>query len=155
MARECVFVDEWDVEAPILAVFRALCDATTYPLWWTPVYLSVDADGPLRAGRVARERFRGRLSRELSAQSEIVRLEPPREFEVSVFGDVSGRRTCTLSKPSDRLVHVRFEFRVVLGAAQRPVSRWKHRWWIAPAIERLEPYARASASVPVSAASST
>ncbi len=61
MGREYVFVDEWEVEAPIVAVFRALSDATTYPDWWQPVYLSAEADGPLRVGRVARERFKGRL----------------------------------------------------------------------------------------------
>jgi hypothetical protein len=155
MAREHVFVDEWEVEAPILAVFRALCDATTYPRWWRPVYLLVEADGPLRVGRVARERFTGRLPRELSAQSELIRLEPPREFEASVFGDVSGRRVCLLSKPSDRLVHVRFELRVLLSASRRPAFRWNHRWVMEQAIRGLEPYARASASVPVSAASST
>jgi hypothetical protein len=155
MAREYVFVDEWDLEAPILAVFRALCDATTYPLWWKPVYVSVEADGPLRVGRVARERFRGRFAHELFAQSEIVRLEPPRQFDATLFGDVSGHRACTLSKPSDHLVQVRLELRVRLSAAQRPGFRWSHRWAVERAIRGLEPYARASASVPVSAASST
>ena len=38
-----LFVDEWDVAAPIEAVFDALADARTYPEWWRPVYLSVTA----------------------------------------------------------------------------------------------------------------
>jgi uncharacterized protein YndB with AHSA1/START domain len=150
MAREYVFVDEWDVEAPILAVFRALCDVTTYPQWWKPVYLAVEADGPLRVGRVARERFKGRLPHELFTQSEIIRLEPPREFEVDVIGDLSGRSIWTLSKLSDGLVHVRSDWRIVLSPLQRSTFRWNHNWVIKRAIEGLEPYARASASAPVS-----
>ena len=45
MAGEYLFVDEWDVKAPPEAVFEALADARTYPEWWRPVYLEVDADG--------------------------------------------------------------------------------------------------------------
>jgi hypothetical protein len=150
MAREYVFVNEWDVEAPILSVFRALCDVTTYPQWWKPVYLAVEADGPLRVGRVARERFKGRLFHELSIQSEIIRLEPPREFEVDVVGDLSGHGIWTLSKLAGAWVHVRADWRVVLSPLQRPAFRWNHNWAIARAIEGLEPYARASASAPVS-----
>jgi hypothetical protein len=37
MRREYVFVDEWDVDAPIEAVFDALADAGTYPERWKPV----------------------------------------------------------------------------------------------------------------------
>lgn len=155
MAHERVFSDEWDVRAPILAVFRALCDVTTYPQWWKPVYLAVEADGPLRLGRVARERFKGRFPHELSTQSEIVRLEPPREFEVDVLGDLSGRGIWTLSKLPDGVVHVRLDSCVLLSAPQRPLFGWNYNWAIARAIEGLEPYARASVSVPVSAAAST
>ena len=150
MPREYAFVDEWEVEAPILSVFRALCDMTTYPDWWKPVYLAVQADGPLRVGRVARERFKGRLRHELSTQSEIVRLEPPRQFEVEVAGDLSGRGIWTLSKLAGGRVLVRSDWCVVLSPLQRTAFHWSHNWAIDRAIEGLEPYARASASVPVS-----
>ena len=43
MPAQYVFTDEWDVDAPIEAVFTALADARTYPecgsrctLRWTP-----------------------------------------------------------------------------------------------------------------------
>jgi uncharacterized protein YndB with AHSA1/START domain len=61
MAAEYRFIDEWDVDAPIEAVFDALAGARTYPDWWTPVYESVEADGPPEVGRVSRQRFKGRL----------------------------------------------------------------------------------------------
>jgi uncharacterized protein YndB with AHSA1/START domain len=150
MTREYAFVDEWDVEAPILAVFRTLCDVTTYPQWWKPVYLAAEADGPLRVGRVARERFKGRLSHELSTQSEIVRLEPPREFELDVIGDLSGRGVWTLWKLAGGRVHVRSDWRIRLGPLQQAAFRWSHSRAIERAIAGLEPYARAVASVPVS-----
>jgi uncharacterized protein YndB with AHSA1/START domain len=53
VAREYVFVDEWDVDAPQEVVFDALADARTYPAWWTPVYTSVE-------GRVSRASARRR-----------------------------------------------------------------------------------------------
>src|SRR5580765_5260403 len=51
--NEYLFVDEWDVAAPPEAVFDALADARTYPRWWTPVYIDVDADGPPVLGKVS------------------------------------------------------------------------------------------------------
>jgi hypothetical protein len=33
MAREYVFIDEWDMDARIERVFDALADAGTYPEW--------------------------------------------------------------------------------------------------------------------------
>jgi hypothetical protein len=44
MTSEYVFIDERDVEAPIERVFDALADARTYPRWWRPVYIAVEAD---------------------------------------------------------------------------------------------------------------
>src|SRR5688500_7252584 len=61
MAAEYVFIDEWEVEAPAEAVFEALADARTYPQWWRPVYLKVEADCPPRVGCVSRQEFKGRL----------------------------------------------------------------------------------------------
>jgi hypothetical protein len=58
MAKEYVFVDAWEVDAPHEAVFRALVDARTYPEWWKPV-------------------FKGRLPYTLWTTSEIVTYNPP------------------------------------------------------------------------------
>jgi uncharacterized protein YndB with AHSA1/START domain len=149
MAKEYVFIDEWDVEAPQEAVFDALSDSTTYPVWWKPVYKTVIADGPPEVGRTSKQCFKGRLPYELNTSSEIVRYEPPNEFEVSVVGDLTGRGVWTLT-PSDGKVHVRFDWRVIadrpllryLTPVLRPAFRWNHNWAIKRAIEGLEPYAR-------------
>ena len=152
MANEYVFIDEWDVGAPQEAVFDALADARTYPEWWRPVYISVEADGPPQVGRVSHQEFKGRLPYHLNTRSAIVRMDRPREFEVSVEGDLTGHGVWTLTPVDDR-VHIRFDWRVfadrpvlrVLTPVLRPLFRWNHNWSIQRAIEGLEPYARSQA----------
>lgn len=149
MAAEYVFIDEWDVRAPIEAVFDALADARTYPEWWTPVYLEVQSDGTPSAGRSSQELFKGRLPYRLRMTSEITRFDPPREFEIRATGDLSGRGVWTLTQQGDA-VHVRFDWRVnadrallrVLTPVLRPLFRWNHNYAIKRAMVGLERYAR-------------
>ncbi|HTN25701.1 MAG TPA: cupin domain-containing protein [Solirubrobacteraceae bacterium] len=151
VAREpgYVFVDEWDVAAPIDAVFDALADSRGYPEWWKPVYIDVEADGPPAVGAVARQHFKGRLPYHLRTRAEVVRLERPTTIEGIVDGDLSGRGLWTLSE-RDGVTHVRFDWRVnadrallrVLTPVLRPLFRWNHNWAIARAVEGLEPYAQ-------------
>jgi uncharacterized protein YndB with AHSA1/START domain/mannose-6-phosphate isomerase-like protein (cupin superfamily) len=157
--NEYLFVDEWDVAAPAPVVFDALADARSYPTWWTPVYIDVDADGPPVLGKVSRQHFKGRLPYHLHTQSTITRLEPPHLVQGDVEGDLRGRGTWTLT-PIPGGTHVRFDWQVfadrkllrMLTPVLRPVFRWNHDWAIARAMEGLEPYARgASASAPVAA----
>jgi uncharacterized protein YndB with AHSA1/START domain/quercetin dioxygenase-like cupin family protein len=148
-AAEYLFVDEWDVAAPPQAVFDALADARTYPRWWTPVYVDVDADGPPALGKESRQHFNGRLPNHLHTRSRITRLEPPRVVQGDVDGDLRGRGTWTLT-PTAAGTHVRFDWRVLadrpllrtLTPVLRPVFRWNHAWAIARAVEGLEPAAR-------------
>jgi uncharacterized protein YndB with AHSA1/START domain/mannose-6-phosphate isomerase-like protein (cupin superfamily) len=150
--NEYLFVDEWDVAAPPQAVFDALADARTYPRWWTPVYIDVDADGPPVLGKESRQHFKGRLPYHLHTRSKITRLEPPHVVQGDVEGDLRGRGTWTLTPTADG-THVRFDWRVfadrrllrALTPVLRPVFRWNHTWAIARAMEGLEPYARGTA----------
>lgn len=148
-SNEYLFVDEWDVAAPAEATFAALADARSYPEWWRPVYLDVDAEGPPALGKVARQHFKGRLPYHLHTRSRIVRLEPPHLLSVEVDGDLRGQGTWTLT-PIPAGTHVRFDWRVyadrpllrLLTPLLRPAFRWNHNWAIARAVEGLEPYAR-------------
>jgi hypothetical protein len=147
--REYVFIDEWDADAPLEAVFEALADAGNYPDWWRPVYIDVQCDGPPEVGRVSKQHFKGRLPYTLRTTSEITQMDRPRSFQVNVVGDLSGRGHWTLT-PRDSGVHVRFDWRVyadrpllrALTPVLRPIFRWNHNWSIARAREGLEPYAR-------------
>jgi quercetin dioxygenase-like cupin family protein len=142
--NEYAFVDEWDVDAPIDAVFGAISDASTYPRWWRPVHLSATAGG----GRTT-QRFRGRLPYTLTTTSTTRRHEPPTLHEVDVAGDLRGAGRWTLT-PLATGTHVRFDWRVfadrpllrTLTPLLRPAFRWNHAWAIARAREGLEPYAR-------------
>jgi uncharacterized protein YndB with AHSA1/START domain len=152
LMRPYVFVDEWEVAAPPEAVFAAIADARTYPDWWRPVYLDVDADGPAALGKESRQHFKGRLPYHVRTRSRVVALEAPRTVTAEVDGDLRGRGTWTLT-PTSTGTNVRFDWQVhadrrllkALTPVLRPVLRWNHNWAIARAMEGLEPYARRTA----------
>jgi quercetin dioxygenase-like cupin family protein/uncharacterized protein YndB with AHSA1/START domain len=149
ISRPYVFVDEWDVAAPREAVFDAIADARSYPRWWRPVYIDVQADGPARVGLQSRQHFKGRLPYHLRTRSTITQLAPPRSVTAEVEGDLRGTGTWTLTETADG-THVRFDWQVhadrlllrVLTPLLRPLLRANHRWAIARAKDGLEPYAR-------------
>ncbi|HLY48222.1 MAG TPA: SRPBCC family protein [Solirubrobacteraceae bacterium] len=148
-SRPYLFVDEWDVAAPPEAVFDALADARTYPVWWQPVYLEVAADGPAQLGSESHQHFKGRLPYHLHTTSVVTELDPPRRVAAEVTGDLRGRGVWTLT-PSGAGTHVRFDWQVhadrrllrILTPLLRPVFRWNHSWAIKAAMRGLEPYAR-------------
>jgi uncharacterized protein YndB with AHSA1/START domain len=150
MAKEYVFKDEWDVDAPQKAVFDALADARTYPEWWKPVYLEAEGDCEPAVGCTTKHHFKGRLPYTLKTTSEIVAYSPPNSFSVQVVGDLTGSGVWTLT-PRNGKVHVRFDWTVFadrpllryLTPILRPVFRYNHSWSVKRAIEGLEPYARA------------
>ena len=135
------------------AVFPAISDARTYPQWWKPVYIDVDADGEPEVGKESRQHFKGRLPYHLHTRSTITRLEPPQVIEADVDGDLRGHGKWTLTENADGGTHVRFDWQVfadkpllrVLTPILRPAFRWNHAWAIARAREGLEPFARDNA----------
>ena len=153
MPAEYVFVDEWDVAAPVDAVFEALADARSYPEWWKPVYISAAGDGPPEAGRVTKHHFKGKLPYTLKTTSEIVSMDRPHRFETRVVGDLAGTGIWTLTSTGAG-THVHFDWRVnadrafirFLTPVLRPIFRWNHNWAIARAMEGLEPYAQRTAA---------
>jgi len=153
-AADYIFVDEWNVDAPIDAVFDALADTRTYPEWWTPTYLSVTADGPPAVGTVSAQHFRGALPYTLKTTSRISRLDAPYQLGVEVEGDLRGTGLWTLSRRLDGGVHVRFAWRVhadrpllrFLSPFLRPLFRWNHNVAINRAMVGLGPHARRQAS---------
>lgn len=144
MASEYVFVDEWDVDAPIEAVYETMVDARTYPDWWLPVYGSVEGDR-----RETRHRFKGRLPYTLDMHAVLVEEDPPRRFDVEVDGDLRGHGTWTFTEREGK-THVRWDWRVYadrpllryLTPVLKPLFRWNHSWAVARAREGLEPFAR-------------
>ena len=76
MAKEYVFLDEWDVDAPQEAVFGALADARTYPEWWTPVYIDVEGDEDARSRRDDKAALQGEAAVHAEDHLEDRRLRP-------------------------------------------------------------------------------
>jgi quercetin dioxygenase-like cupin family protein/uncharacterized protein YndB with AHSA1/START domain len=152
--RKYVFVDEWDVAAPAEAVFELLADARTYPLWWRPVYLEAESDGPPEPGRESRQHFKGRLPYHLKTRSTITVFERPRLIGADVVGDLRGRGLWTVT-PTATGTQVRFDWQVfadkpllrALTPVLRPLFRWNHGWAIACAQAGLEPAARRQAEL--------
>ncbi|MGN6169653.1 MAG: SRPBCC family protein [Solirubrobacteraceae bacterium] len=146
-AQPYVFVDQWDVAAPPEAVFDAIADARTYPVWWAPVYIDVESEGEPGLGAESRQHFKGRFPYHLRTRSVITEFDRPRTVTADVEGDLRGRGTWTLT-PTARGTHVRFDWQVhadrtllrVLTPVLRPAFRWNHNWAIARAIGGLEPY---------------
>ena len=162
MGREYVFVDEWDVRAPVEEVFEAIADVRAYPAWWRPVYIEVEADGPPAVGRRSTQLFKGRLPYRLRTRSELVRLERPNAIERTFEGHLSGRSLWTFTR-TDEGTHVRFAWRVnadrpllrYLTPILRPLFRWNHGWAVARAQEGLEPYAQGLARSQAASPSAT
>ena len=152
---EYVFVDEWDVRAQREPVFDALADGRTYPEWWKPVYIGVEADGPPKVGAVSRQHFKGKLPYHLHTTSEITAYDPPTRVVAEVEGDLRGRGVWTLSDAGEGVTHVRFDWTVyadrkllkTLTPVLRPAFRANHNWAIARAMEGLEPYAQRTTPV--------
>jgi hypothetical protein len=107
MPAEYEFIDEWDVDAPPGAVFDALADARTYPEWWRPVYLEVDADGPPAVGCASRRRLKGGLPYTLAQTSTVTACDAPHSFEVEAVGGLTGHGHWTLTQRPAGNVHVR------------------------------------------------
>jgi uncharacterized protein YndB with AHSA1/START domain/quercetin dioxygenase-like cupin family protein len=147
-SREYRFTDEWDVAAPREAVFHAISEARTYPEWWKPVYIAVEAEGEPAVGKESRQHFKGRLPYHLHTRSRLTRLEPPHVVEADVDGDLRGHGRWTLTETAAG-THVRFDWQVfadkpllrILTPILRPAFRWNHAWAIARAREGLEPFA--------------
>ena len=146
-SREYSFVDEWDVAAPPEATFAALADARTYPEWWRPVCLDVDAQGPPALGKVSHQHFKGRLPYHLHTRTKTVCSERPHLLQGETDGDLRGHGIWTLT-PIPMGTHVRFDWRVhadrpllrLLTPLLRPAFRWNHNWAIARAMDGLEPF---------------
>jgi uncharacterized protein YndB with AHSA1/START domain len=149
VAGEYVFVDEWDVDAPVEAVFATVADASTYPEWWKPVYRSVVTRGEVGAGQTSDHYFKGKLPYTLRLHARMTEYEPPRRFRVEVDGDLRGTGVWTFAE-RDGKTHVRWDWTVfadkpllrVLTPVLRPLFRWNHNWAVARAREGLEPYVR-------------
>lgn len=136
------FVTIWRVEAPIEAVWEVINDSQNWSQWWRGV-LKVkeikngDQNG---VGDIFRSRWRSRLPYTLEFDSEVVRVEHLKQIEARAFGELEGSGIWTLTKESENVTNVRYDWRVKTTKAwmnwfapiAKPFFRWNHdaimRW---------------------------
>ncbi|MEN3364921.1 MAG: hypothetical protein V7606_2195 [Burkholderiales bacterium] len=106
-------VSLWRIEAPLRAVYDAVCDSLLWPKWWQgAAYVEElsggDADG---IGSVRRYTWKSRLFYEVCFDACTTRIEPLAALEADVRGDLEGTGRWLFSY--DRgITTVRYEWRV-------------------------------------------
>lgn len=99
MAVQYQFLDRWFVPHPIEDVYDVIGDQLQYPGWWGNVFLAVTGDeGPPRPGRRASIVSKGFLPYKLRWVAEVIEVERPRGFRMTLTGDFVGVGEWTLEQ---------------------------------------------------------
>jgi uncharacterized protein YndB with AHSA1/START domain len=130
---------DFDVERDVL--WDALNDTAHYPTWW-PWLRKFDAPA-LTAGTVAHCAVRGPLPYTLEFSVHVVAVEPGREVETEVRGDLSGpaRLTVDGDGPGRSTARLTWEVELrvpMLSAASlvaRPLLVWAHDQVVANGVD--------------------
>jgi hypothetical protein len=85
-------------------------------------------------GGVFRSRWRSRLPYTLEFDSEVVRVEHLKQIQARAFGELEGEGIWTLTKESENVTRVRYDWRVkttkawmnLFAPIARPFFRWNH-----------------------------
>jgi uncharacterized protein YndB with AHSA1/START domain len=135
------FVTDWQIAAPVEAVFEALVDSRRWPEWWHGVRSveEIAAGNPDGIGNVRRYVFRARLPYDLAFEMRTTRIEPPTALEGEASGELAGTGRWRL-EPVEGGTHVRYLWDVrttrawmnLLAPVARPLFAWNHdavmRW---------------------------
>lgn len=126
---------DWQLPAPIEAIWDALYDVATWPQWWPYVQSAVeltpgDAAG---VGAVRRYTWTSRLPYSLSFEMRSTIVERPFVLEGEAQGELNGTGRWTL-RQEGACVGVRYDWSVstsrawmnALAPLMAPVFRWNH-----------------------------
>ncbi len=125
----------WRFNAPLDAVWEAVCDCESWPQWWKGAERVVTLECGDAGGLGARRHYTWKsvLPFRLSFVSRVTRIEPLRLIEGCVEGDLAGTGCCRFGREQEFTV-VRYDWRVrttplwmnLLAPLARPVFRWNH-----------------------------
>ena len=126
------FVTHWRVRGPIQTVYDILKDGESYSQWWQPAYVSTRAVGTKKV----RSLVRAKLPYTLDFTTELVRENPPYEFEIKSTGELSGKGLWKLEESGDGMVNVTFFWDVrankfwvrFLSPIFKRIFQWNHDW---------------------------
>ena len=110
------FVTEWEIAAPIEAVWDAIADSLRWPRWWRGVVEVLDVSAGDAHGIGAGRRFtwRSRLPYNLVFEMRTTLVDPPHALEGVASGELAGpaaggsnpagprRHTCATNGTSSR-----------------------------------------------------
>ena len=129
------FVTEWEIEAPIEAVWGAISDPLRWPRWWRGVVEVVDVSaGDERGiGAVRRYTWRSRLPYNLVFDMRTTLVDPPHAIEGSASGELAGAGRWRFESRGP-MTTVRYEWDIVttkrwmnlLAPILRPLFEWNH-----------------------------
>lgn len=112
-------VTVWRIEAPLTAVYAAVCDPLRWPEWWPDAQRIEErqAGGADGVGQLLRCTWQGRLPYRLRFDLLTTRIQPLVAVEGEVAGDLEGYGRCGFSQRGAVSV-IRHEWRV------RTTRRW-------------------------------
>jgi uncharacterized protein YndB with AHSA1/START domain len=130
------FVTEWDIEAPVQAVWDAIAHPLHWPEWWRGVRGVVELQpGDERGiGSIRRYTWRSRLPYNLVFDMRTTQIEPLSEIDGTASGELTGEGRWRFEQRGANATHVRYEWDIVttkawmntLAPLLRPVFAWNH-----------------------------
>lgn len=141
------FLTHWQVESTVAEISEILGNASDLPRWWPSVYLAVQELAPGDAGglgKVASLCTKGWLPYTLRWQFRVTKNNAPHGFELTAWGDFTGRGVWTFQQMGD-MVDITYLWEVT---AEKPLLRWlswlfkpifaaNHRWAMQRGCESL------------------
>lgn len=125
----------WRFDAPLEAVYGAVCEPLRWPEWWPDARRveQLRAGTPDGVGRLFHCVWQGRLPYRLDFELLTTRIEPPTMVEGEVDGDLAGFGRCAFAR-RDALTVVRHEWHVrttrhwmnLLAPCARPLFERNH-----------------------------
>lgn len=125
----------WRFDAPLDAIWDAILDADSWPIWWpgiasAPLDPSATTDGQ---GEARRYTCRSVLPLRLTFVARITRVAPQRLIEGRVEGDLVGVGRCEFNHCGGRTtvsfdwqVHTTSRWLNRMGPLAAPLLRWNH-----------------------------
>jgi hypothetical protein len=129
-------ITHWDLPAPQLAVWDALCAVERWPSWWRAVERVevIEPGSPDGIGAYRRLTWRTALPYRITFAMRTLRVEKPSLIEGRADGELTGTGRWTLTTAEDTGTHVRYDWTVevmrpwmrLLAPLARPVFAWNH-----------------------------
>jgi uncharacterized protein YndB with AHSA1/START domain len=139
--NEYSFVTVWKIEAPLKAVWDAICNTEDLPNWWKAVIgiKVIDRGDANGVNFLTEQTWKGILPYQLSMTSKTTTVDNLKSIELVASGDLEGRGKWTFTE-EEGIVRVQYNWDVkttqkgmkFLAFILKPLLAWNHdeimRW---------------------------